>query len=359
MKAPKRIREVSFEGTPYQRGLQRGKRLGETLRVPTLPEIPNDFVRACRNLVESHYPEALRECEGLIEGGGFNRQRMMAYYFARLESGVGGCTMLAADASRVAHNGSLVGRNYDWDVADLRWCELHRYDTPHGKRRIGYTHHWAGCADILNDAGLYAAIASLPPVPTQAPGMQWNIALDMVSEKCSTVDQAAERLSAVRHLRPMSYLLADASGRVAVAECTPQTTHVRVHEDGVVIAANTPQGGRRTADWRTEEPDVTLPEPTGQKPEDFGSGAEEKSRRRIERTRELLSGIDGVDVERVKRILRDHVAPICRGNHDSADGAPFGTIWSGICRPDAREFSIAPGLPCRTEYQQFRLAPAR
>lgn len=353
-----KIREVAFEGTPYEQGFQKGKRLEKTLTVPELPHIPEDFVAACRRLVEKHHPHAVQACKGLIAGGNFDRKKMTAYYYARLKSGVGGCTMLAADSSRAAGKGSLVGRNYDWATSDLRWCELHRYRTAGGRRRIGYTHHWAGCADLLNDVGLYAAIASLPPVPARAPGIQWNIALDMVTEKCSTIEEGAEMLSAVRHLRPMSYLLADASGSVAVAECTPEEVRVREPKDGVVIAANTPQGGETTANWHEEKPAITLPEPMGQKPEDFGAQAEDKSRRRIERVRELLEEVGQMDTNLVQSILQDHQAPICRGNHGNPDGSPFGTIWSGICRPAVGQFSIAPGLPCRTSYQQFRFSPA-
>lgn len=352
------IREVCFKGTPYERGMQRGRRLKKTLTVPALPHIPDDFVDACTRSVERCYPKAVEECEGLIEGGGFDRRRMTAYYFARLESGVGGCTMFAVDESRAAGTGPLVGRNYDWEVADLRWCELHRYSNPNGRNRIGYTHHWAGCADILNDAGLYAAIASLPPVPVRAPGMQWNIALDMISERCSSVEEAARMLCDVRHLRPMSYLLADASGTAAVIECTPQEARLRGPEGGIVIAANASQGGEIVADWRGEEPEVTLPEAAGKAPEDFGSRAEQKSQRRIERTAELLAGAEQVDAGLVRRILRDHQAPICRGNHENPAGAPSGTIWSGICRPAGGQFSIAPSLPCRNRYQQFHIQSA-
>jgi len=52
----------------------------------------------------------------------------------------------------------------------------------------------------------------------------------------------------------------------------------------------------------------------------------------------------------VKAILRDHKAPICRGDHPSVeerggfDGV-FGTIWSLICHPGRREILLADGHP--------------
>ncbi|MCK4375730.1 MAG: hypothetical protein KAX19_10390, partial [Candidatus Brocadiae bacterium] len=93
----RKIREVTFEGDHFERGVQRGKLLRDTLKVPYVSGVTEEFVEACRSIVVQTFPEAAQEFEGIIEGSGFDRKATTAYYFARLESRLGGCTMLAVD----------------------------------------------------------------------------------------------------------------------------------------------------------------------------------------------------------------------------------------------------------------------
>ena len=283
----------------------------------------------------------------MVQGGGFDRQAMMAYYFARVESLLGGCTMFAIG------DRPITGRNYDWAVKDLHWCELRRY----GIRRIGYTHHWAGCCDVLTEKGLYVAIASLPPADVRAPGLQWNTVVDMIAQRCSSVPEAAEACAAVRHLRSVSYLVADGRGAKGVIEATPEGVRLRTGHD-IVVAANAPLGGRLIRDWSRERPPYVLPKPICLAPENYRNDAVARATRRIGRVRELLAA-SGPQVSEgdVKRVLSDHGAPICTGDHARPDGAPWATIWSLVCLPAERRFCIAPGLPCRHAYQPFALQP--
>jgi hypothetical protein len=353
------IAEVTFRGDHSARGLQRGRMLRDTLRVPDLPSLPPDFVAACRAAALELHPLAEAEFDGLVRGGAFDRARMEAYYFARLESRLGGCTMLGVGPERregargrAARCGPLTGRNYDWAVSDLRWCRLERYEPPGGARRIGYTHHWAGCPDVLSERGLYVAIASLPAEPVRAAGVQWSILVDALSEGCATVAEAVAVCARVRHLRPMSYLLADASGALAVVEATPGAVRVRRPEGGVVLAANGPLGGELLAEHLDAEY-----EPLGP-PEDALAREKtiERSARRIVRARDMLSCAGATITDgAVRRILADHEAPICTGDHLAPDGGRWGTIWSGLCKPAKGAFAIAPGRPCVTDYVSFRL----
>jgi hypothetical protein len=350
------IRQVTFAGSHFERGLERGRRLRVTLRVPDLSTVPSTFVEACRAAAADVHPLAIEEFEGLVEGGGFDREALAAYYFARLESRLGGCTMFAVmPEGRDRGRGPLIGRNYDWAAADLRWCELQRYLPDRGLRRIGYTHHWAGCPDVLNEHGLYVAIASLPPESVVRPGVQWSILVEAVSEQCATVRDAVGLLSGVTHLRPMSYLLADASGDAAVVEATPRCVCLRQPEGGLVLAANAPLGGEPLPP--PEPAGAALEQPLGPEPPSDAGRARARSERRVERARRmLLDAWPRVSEDTVRAVLRDHEAPICTGDHAREDGAPWATIWSGICEPAAGRFLIAPGLPCRQEYQEFSMA---
>jgi hypothetical protein len=346
------IREVAFGGDHHRRGVERGRRLAATLSLPEPTGLPEGFVAACRRAACALYPPVLEEFEGLVEGGGFDRAKMEAHYFARLESRLGGCTMFGImERLRAAGQGPVVGRNYDWAVADLHWCELQRYFPQEGLARIGYTHHWAGCPDVLNAAGLYVAIASLPAESVPAPGVQWNILVDMISETCASVGEAIEVCGRVRHLRPMSYLLADAAGETAVVEATPAEVRVRWPENGFVVATNVPLGGELVAASSTGNEDFRAGDTSTDRNPSLGPAAH----RAREAGRLLSEKTPGISREGIVEILRDHVVPICTGDHEQSDGREWATIWSGICSPAEGDFRIAPGLPCRSEYRRFNL----
>lgn len=352
MPSERAIREVEFAGDHYQRGVQRGRRLKETLMLPEPTDLPPGFVAGCRTAVEQFYPPAVDEFEGILDGGGFDRAAMTAYYFARLESRLGGCTMFGVEEGlRGEGAGPIVGRNYDWAVEDLRWCELHRYGPRGGMNRIAYTHHWAGNPDVMNEAGLHVAIASLPPEPITAPGVQWSILVEMLSETCETVEQAAQACTEVRHLRPMNYLLADAAGGLAVVTAGCDQVRVTPPRDGIVAAANTGLPGEVLAEFLRGEYDIRTAALEGDREQSAA-----RSRRRVARARELLGRArPDISPKDVRTVLKDHETPICTGDHARPDGGVWATIWSGICAPAERDFRIAPGLPCRHPYQQFTL----
>jgi len=350
------MRELTYRGSHFERGLQRGLRLKDTLAVPGMRALPAEFVEGCRAAAAEFYPSVIEEFEGLLRGGDFDRQAMTAYYFARLESRLGGCTMFAVQpAFRRSGRGPIVGRNYDWAVEDLRWCRLERCFPADGLRRIGYTHHWAGCPDVLNERGLYLAIASLPAEPVLAPGVQWSILVDMISECCSSVPEAVSLCARVRHLRSMSYLLADASGELAVVEATPSGVSARSPENGFVLATNRAHGGRVLADFGSGRAGARPGRPIGPARAERRQEALRRAERRYKHAAEMLEHeLPRVSEEGIRRVLTDHEAPICTGDHGHADGAPWATIWSGICAPAEGRLKIAPGLPCRHPYHSFR-----
>jgi hypothetical protein len=339
------VRRVTFAGSPYERGVQRGLRLRDTLTIPDLDGLPRTFVAGCRDAAAALFPPVLDEFEGILAGGGFDREAMEAFYFARLESMLGGCTMAAVTAP----DGVLVGRNYDWLASDWRWCEFQTCLPGEGLRRIGYTHHWAGCPDALNEEGLYLAIASLPAAPVTRPGVQWSVLTEMISATCASVEAAVEACCSVNHLRPMSYLFADASGDAAVVEATPRAATVRHTDGALLLVTNVAQGGEVRTAW----PDASLAA-VGPVRDQAPAGSATRARRRLARARDMLEPtLPAATTDDVMRMLRDHEAPICVGDHGNATG--WATIWSGICRPAERDFRIAPGRPCDTDYQAFSL----
>ncbi len=352
------IREVDLTGNAYERGMSLGVRLRDSLQIPDVSWNHN-FVEGCYEAACNVWPPVREEFRGIVDGGEFDRERLLPYYFARVENLIGGlapgCTMFGIipahrkDGSR----GALIGRNYDWATDDLRWCELHRVRPADHPSYLSYTHHWAGHTDVLTDNGLYIAIASLPPEEIHAPGMQWHILVEMLATTCTTVEEAVRKCASVRHLRPMSYLLADASGNVGIVEGRPMTVKFREPQEGIVAAANLRRGGRTVRKWSDSE-HAHLSQPLLPDPANYDETAEDRARRRVDRARRLL-GQHAPEITRdhVGDVLQDHEAPICTGDHTHEDGSPRATIWSGICEPEQDLFSIAPGLPCRHSYRDF------
>ena len=327
------LRTRVYSGTAYEVGLARGEALKA---LPTPHAAPEEvgFARACVEVVGAVFPSALGVFRGIVDASGLVGDDFLAYYFARQEGVLRGCTMFAVTPPALMGDGILVGRNYDWVYSDLKWCEARGIRQDGALPVVGYTHHWAGLPDALNGAGLFAAIASLPRLPRGRPGLQWNIAVDAVMATCRTVREAAEFLTFVVHLRAMSYLLADAAGDAAVVEAGPGGTTVRRANEGLVVATNHEVSG-------TEAPE-----------------RRRRSMGRYARVEAALRGYPGgVDEGVVRTVLSDHEGHVCAGFH-AGHAEPFhrgegwGTIWSSICRPDRHSLCVAPGHPCETDYQE-------
>ncbi len=134
------LRQKIFEGSYYDIGLQRAKDL-TTLPIPLPSRKDVNFANECRSIVQAIYPPMIDEFEGILEAGRFQSEAFTAYFFARTEGILRGCTSFAALPPITADKTVIVGRNYDWIYSDLKWCEL-RYIIPDGANRtLSYTHH--------------------------------------------------------------------------------------------------------------------------------------------------------------------------------------------------------------------------
>ena len=332
------LRTQVYSGTAYEIGAARGRML-KGLPVPKVTAAEVAFARLCAGVTKEVFPPALDTFRGMADASGLGGDDFMAYYFARREGVLRGCTMFAVVPPVTRDGGVIVGRNYDWVYSDLKWCEARGIRQAGAFLTLGYTHHWAGLPDALNEEGLFVAIASLPKRPPERPGLQWNLIVDAMMATCRAVREAEALLTSVSHLRAMSYLVADASGDAAVVEAGPGGTSVRRVSDGFVLATNHEVGGAE--------------------PSDRGA----RSRRRYVRAEEALRAHRGrVDEGVVKALLSDHEGQVCSGLHAHQTeafhrGEGWGTIWSSICRPDLRTLLIAPGHPCEVAYERvdFRI----
>lgn len=334
-----------FRGSYYDIGLQMGASL-RTLQVPPADEEMVGLARSCEDLASEAYPSILEKVEGMIEGSGLKGGDFKAFFYARDALPQIGCTNLAVLPSYTSDGSLIVARNYDWYYYSKEWREVRRMAPDGAFRSLSVTHHWAGSPDGLNDQGLGVFLAVLRPRESVGPGLQWHLITDILLDTCRDVADACSFITSVPHLGAFNYLIADMQGQAVVAEALPTGVTIREPEDGFILATNHLPG--------RESPEEEL------SPED-----RRRQRRSLTRYRaadEMLRGRRGqVDSEMIMELLREHQAPICRGNHDPPDDGRsfddvFGTIWSLIARLEEREMLLAWGHPCRSEYRTYGLA---
>jgi len=318
------ITHIRLAGTRREIGVTQGQRI-RALRLP--PASPQDiaFGNRCRAITARLHPRIEEEFEGMCEASGLPVNAFTSYFFGRTAPAAGGCTNIAVTGRRTRDGHTIVGRNYDWSYADRRWCEARTIAPEAEPVRFGYTHHWGGLCDLMNDAGLTLCIASLPPEGEPRPGIQWHIAVDMVAATCRTAPEAADLLADLPHIRSLAYLVAD-SYTARLVETSPGTTQVYEPDKGILVGTNTRTSALKT---NADTPSV---------------------RRRTRAEALLFAEKEPITVDTVIRILSDHEGGICAGRH-GADAPGGGTIWSLVAEPSARRVRVAPGHPCDTPFE--------
>lgn len=331
-----------FEGSYYDVGLQMGAAL-RTLRLPQPDEKMVTLARSCEAVVGEIYPSLLAKVEGIIDGGKLDARDFKAFFYARDAFPHMGCTNLAVMPSYTGDGSLIVARNYDWYYYSKEWRELRRIAPEVAFRSLSVTHHWAGSPDGINERGLGVFLAVLPRQESIGPGLQWHLVTDILLDTCRNVAEACDFIATVPHLSAFNYLVADAQGQAVVAEVLPKGVTIREPDDGFILATNHLPG--------REVPEEQLSAEDARR--------QMRSLTRYRRAREVLRGKEGqVDEPMIKDLLREHEAPICRGNHDPPEGGTafddlFGTIWSLIARPGKRELLLAWGHPCLAEYRRY------
>lgn len=163
----------------------------------------------------------------------------------------GACSGFAADGSATAGGHVLLARNFDFEAGE-------RFDREKIVAAIVPDKGWrylsvnfggmTGVVSGVNEKGLGVSLQSLSGGPTAVAGQPSILLVADVLQQDTTVEQAIERIRAARVFVSDIYLLADATGALAVVEKTPRETGVR-RGKGVISATNvamTPEISRRT-----------------------------------------------------------------------------------------------------------------
>jgi len=283
------------------------------------------FAEECAREVERHCPQALEKLRGIISGSGLDAEQFRCHFLTK-GAAVAACVGVVVGEERSREGQPLAGRNYHWPLADRAWCELRQVEVTGQLAHVGYTHHWGGLPDVLNAAGVYVAIFSVPQLPVRRPGLQWHIIIDHLANHCTSVTEAAEFLALVPHLRSFTYLVADATGKAMGVEATPAGVAIRSSEDGILVVTNHHVAGVAPAAERRRSQELYA-----------------ALRRRLEEKRLW-------DWEGVRGLMADHDMAVCVGDHEGQSRA-WGTLYAAVVRPAAREFAVCPGFPCRDPFE--------
>lgn len=163
----------------------------------------------------------------------------------------GACSGFAADGSATRDGHVLLARNFDFEAGA-------RFDREKIVAAIVPDKGWryltvnfggmTGVVSGVNEKGLAVSLQSLSGGPTAVSGQPSILLTADMMQQDATVEQAIARIRAARVFVSDVYLLADASGALAVVEKTPRETGVR-RARGVLSATNvamTPEVARRT-----------------------------------------------------------------------------------------------------------------
>jgi len=336
---------VDLRGSYAEMGQQQGLILRESgFGLPSPEPKMLRFARQCEELVARHAPELLEEMHAAAEAAAVDYDAFMTLTLTipfdpddvpdLCRMSLPACTVLAVLPERTTDGRMLVGRNFDFfhDASEESATIYRTYPAGAQGRTplhasVGVCDIWVGREDGLNDAGLFAGVASIF-MPGLQPGLTFWLITRLVLDRCATVDEGVELIRSLPHAASWTYLLADRN-KAAVIEPGLDAVEVRYPEDGLLIMTNHPLCPRWAGKAAFVPPD---------------------SHPRYNRLRALLGSETPVDLEMVKAALRDHEGLVCsHGAH--FPNRKFGTLWSVAGRPGDRSLDIAAGYPCQNRYE--------
>ncbi|HET7578073.1 MAG TPA: C45 family peptidase [Bacillales bacterium] len=280
-----------------------------------------EYARACKDVVQSIYPEMVEEFRGYAEGLGMKEEELLWHYSLGVK---GGCSGIAVQTNE----GMLVGRNYDFYYWENR---RHLIGTrpDRGFSQIGMHEGLVGGRfDGLNERGLFVSFNAAGPHPEkkETPGMSFHLIVRYLLEKCSSASEARDVLMELPVIEPKSYLLADAN-EAYVVEVHMDHREYREMEDYVIVMTNHflhPNMKKYCPAWPN-------------------------SSARYEKLTEGAEAINKAnDPQRaLQDVLSDHEAPVC-GHKDG-----LATFWSCTADLNNKEICYSLGAPCRNDYKQY------
>lgn len=161
------------------------------------------------------------------------------------------------------------------------------------------------------------------------------LAARTVLETCETVEEAVTFLEGVPHARNTNFLLADATGTIAVVEASP---------DGVMTTVNDGVGAA-TNHFRSQAMAVHEPDDEGRS----------NSEARLAALHDWVDATAApIQLAGLQRTLADPDTGVCACATER-DRSPVETLWSWTATLERPAAYLARGRPDRTPYETVRL----
>jgi isopenicillin-N N-acyltransferase-like protein len=243
------------------------------------------------------------------------------------------CTAVLVPDALAAGHGFLA---QTWDMHDSATEHVVLLDVSPEVGPRAFVFSTVGCLGQigLNDAGIAVGINNLSST-TGGVGVTWPFVVRKALQQ-TNIEAALACIVDVELAGAHNYLLLDAHGRGYNIEAMPNSRTVTKLED-VPLAHTNHCLHPDALNEQAPRPPVLL----------------ESSKRRLERTNELLAEGQAVDFDELASLTRDPLA-ICQRS-----AAPFHIESSGaaIMRPGTGELWALWGLPSENEYETFRFEP--
>ena len=325
--------------TPYQIGLERGKRIRE-LR-PVIDRVLEELVpsqseserkeavqKALRlsSFTKQELPEMYAEIEGVVAGAEWNLEEYALYhnclYLSKEE--IQCCTNIFISETRTEANEPILAKN-----TDLRGVfeDCQEITSVYSQKGLSFVclrnAGWLGCGQGINEAGFGFALSSAH-TGKYSPGIQSYVVGTYILANARNVSEALEMLISISGVGEICYLMSDSEGDAAAFESGYGNRYdIRKPEDGILISTNHYQSN-------------SMKELT----KHLAS-----SRTRWERMNELFSRKGKFGISYITDSMMDHSHPedfhcICR--HEGR----MKTIASSLILPRKKIIHVQEGNPC-------------
>ncbi len=344
------FQHVTLEGTSYEIGRRQGEILkatrpgfaeffasGDTrpekYGFETFKQLQEEYEAACPGLND--------EIQGLGDSLNVPTEKIVFYDMSHLVQS--NCSHMAILPPLTRDGHLLVGRSYEWkpEEEDLQLCTT---QVTGRARHIGFSCLLFGRMDGMNEHGLTLTMsggmaAGLPHEWNKKTGLNFWVVMRAILDGCRDVQEALELLRAHTPAGNTNMLIAEPSGKAALAEIYAGELAVKVVElssdPAYLISTN----------------HYVLP---GMAERNRHAWILEGSVPRAEAIRACIEADrPGVTRETLRAVLTREIPNGCFGPYYTGG---FGTLWSLICDATAREVEICFGAPGYNPWHTFTLA---
>jgi isopenicillin-N N-acyltransferase-like protein len=351
-----------ISGKPRQRGKQYGRKFKDPIHAFLDKEIYQvctkhasrdkllRYAGQCTKAVKEYSPTIAEELEGIAEGAGLKLEEAVLLTLHEETAGhkdgalppVEHCTALAAGPPDTRDGNTYVGQNWDWMASVYGLSSMLLWKRPEGPSLLAYSYPglWVGAG--LNSAGIALCWSWGDGLGIKGPRVgipSYVLIAQMLYQ--DTLAGALDEARRARHAGWFNFVLADAKGRVATVEGTPEKLVVQTHRGHTARAS---YACREILGGPKDKPLKLHPQ--------------------CRRMFDLLAGSEGkLDKPTLQGFFADHKSTICkhpgfkRGGGINESGG-F-TVDSMLFNCTTREAHVSRGPGCSGRWKTFTFEGAK